>query len=324
MTAPKFVRYLSSAAVAAGVGVAVAVGGAPLAHADGTDTASDSKSESTSTESTSSKTEPSTRLGKAAARLEQRVTKVAQNAREARAERAERVAQFDPAEAVKDLQKRFDKAAKAKGIDEDAVEDDVVPADIGAAPETTPERLRLASRAAAAAQTLNPQESPTAAITPDAATSASTGDDTDDLFSNPFRPNDPEPTPAGMFGPFLDIRSAMLDVSPDSIDPFVREGFEAGYRVSQMVPWVNLPIPLLHIAAAAADPEQSVAQVGINQLLLTLPPIGIVYYGYDQAADLANVEVAAAALKETFYSTVWDTLDPLEILHERGQAGLPS
>ncbi len=324
MTTPKFVGFLSSAAVAAGVGVAVAVGGAPLAHADGTDTASDSKSESASTESASSKAEPSTRLGKAAAKLEQRVTKAAQNAREARAERAERVAQFDPAEAVRDLQKRFEKTAKAKTVDEDAA-DDVVPVDIEDDPETTPERVSLAARAAAAAQALNPaQEAPTAAITPDADTTASTGDDTDDLFSNPFRPNDPEPTPAGMFGPFLDIRSAVLDVSPDAIDPFVREGYEAGYRVSQMVPWVNLPIPLLHIAAAAADPDQSVAQVGINQLLLTLPPIGIVYYGYDQVADLANVEVAAAALKETFYRTVWDTLDPLEILHERGQSGLPS
>ncbi len=315
MTAPKYVGYLGSAAVAAGVGVAVAFGGAPLAHADdGADTKSGSKSESTSTESKGPKKEPSTGLGKAAAKLEKRAATVARDAREAREarlDRLERVAKFDPAEAVKDLQKRFDKVAKP---DTEAEATDV------AEPEAKPKRLDLAARAAAAAQALTPaKEAREAAVAPDVETRAGT----DDLFSNPFRADDPEPTPAGMFGPFLDIREAVLEVSPDAIDPFVREGFEAGYRVSQMVPWVNLPIPLLQIAAASADPDQSVPQVAINQLLLTLPPVGIAYYGYDQAADLLNVEVAAAALKEDFYRTVWDTLDPLEILHERGESGLP-
>ncbi|BBZ01168.1 hypothetical protein MCHIJ_06050 [Mycolicibacterium chitae] len=308
MTAPKYVGYLGGAAVAAGVGMAIAVGGVATAHAEGTDTKSDSKSESTSAESNGPKKERSTGLGKAAAKLEKRAAKVARDAREAREARLERVAKFDPAEAVKDLQKRFDKAAKP--ADEPEVTD----------AEAKPKRLDLAARAAAAAQALAPaKEAPEAAVVPDVETRSGT----DDLFSNPFRPDDPEPTPAGMFGPFLDIREAVLDVSPDAIDPFVREGFEAGYRVSQMVPWVNLPIPLLQIAAASADPEQSVPQAAINQLLLTLPPVGIAYYGYDQVADLLNVEDAAAALKEDFYRTVWDTLDPLEILHERGESGLP-
>lgn len=312
MTSPKYIGYLGGAAVAAGVGAAIAVGGAAAAYADTADTKSDSKSDATSTEAKGPKKEPSTRLGKTASKLEQRVTTVAREARDAREARIERVSKFDPADAVKDLQKRFTKAAKAADkADTDVAEDET----------QQPTRLNLAARAAETARALKPAPAPLAAAAQSEDVTAAAS--TDDLFSNPFRADDPAPKPAGMFGPFLDIRTAVLDASPDALEPFVREGYEAGYRVSQMVPWVNLPIPLLHIAAAAADPDQRIAQVGINQLLLTLPPVGIAYYGYDQAADLINMEVAAAALKEDFYRTVWDTLDPLELLHDRGNAGLP-
>ncbi len=88
------------------------------------------------------------------------------------------------------------------------------------------------------------------------------------------------------------------------------------------MPWVNVPIPLSAILAALTEEDPSVAQVAINQLLLTTPPVSTLYYGYDQLADLLNVEDAAAAQKDAFYALVWDTLDPGELLHIQGQSGL--
>ena len=51
-------------------------------------------------------------------------------------------------------------------------------------------------------------------------------------------------------------------------------------------------------------------------------PVSLLYYGYDELADLANVEDTASALKQQFYSTVWDTVDPLGLLHVEGESGI--
>jgi hypothetical protein len=64
------------------------------------------------------------------------------------------------------------------------------------------------------------------------------------------------------------------------------------------------------------------AQIIINELLKTTGPVSLLYYGYDQIADLANRESEARQLKEQFYSTVWDTVDPFALLHEAGDHGL--
>jgi hypothetical protein len=48
----------------------------------------------------------------------------------------------------------------------------------------------------------------------------------------------------------------------------------------------------------------------------------LIYYGYDELADLANLEVEASTLKDQFYTTAWDTLDPLGVLHVKGESGL--
>lgn len=50
----------------------------------------------------------------------------------------------------------------------------------------------------------------------------------------------------------------------------------------------------------------------------------MLYYGFDQIADLLNVEDAAYAAKEELYITLWNNLDPQGILHNVGESGLRS
>ncbi len=65
---------------------------------------------------------------------------------------------------------------------------------------------------------------------------------------NPFRADDPDPKdfPEAI----MDLRKALIDASPDQLDPFVREATEQIYRGSQIVPWVNAVIPI------SEDPAQ--------------------------------------------------------------------
>jgi hypothetical protein len=147
---------------------------------------------------------------------------------------------------------------------------------------------------------------------------------TDDPLSNPFRADDPWPT--GMPDAVLGIEQttvAALNSTPLAVlSPLYREAFEAVYRGSQVVPYVNVPIPLTKILAALGDPDKSVPQTLINQLLLTTQPVSALYYGYDEIADLLNVEDSAYELKQGFYRTIWDTIDPLGALHNVGDPGI--
>lgn len=143
---------------------------------------------------------------------------------------------------------------------------------------------------------------------------------------NPFRENDPGPY--GIPAEVVAAENQLLDVTPAPLKPYVREGYEATYRVSQMVPYVNAPIPIVKIVRVlpgllAGDEEaKDSAQVIVNQLLLTTPPVSFAYYGYDLVTDLLNVEVQAQASKEQFYATLWDTLDPAFLLHNEGEDGI--
>lgn len=141
--------------------------------------------------------------------------------------------------------------------------------------------------------------------------------------ADPFRPQDPEPDdmPAAVLG----LRNLLMGAVGPEFRPYVREGVEAVYRGSQIVPWVNTVVPAYKIVPAfieAARGNRSGAQVIINQLLLTTGPVSLLYYGYDEIADLANREAEARLLKEQFYATAWDTLDPMALLHVAGQHGL--
>jgi hypothetical protein len=149
---------------------------------------------------------------------------------------------------------------------------------------------------------------------------------------NPFRPMPPEPAPNDMPGQIWDVEKAIIkafDPAP-FLKPFVREGFEAGFRVSQMIPFVNAVIPAINIVnqlpnLASADPTvvRAAAQSIVNNLIVTLHPVSVLYYAYDEVADLINLEYEAQVLKEWFYSTTWNVLDPFALLHNRGDSGLP-
>jgi hypothetical protein len=68
--------------------------------------------------------------------------------------------------------------------------------------------------------------------------------------------------------------------------------------------------------------DKSAAQLAVNQMLLLAPPVAAVYYGYDEIADLLNVEVPAQQFKEAFVATAWNIADPVAWLHIRGESGL--
>lgn len=292
MPSAKYAGYLGGAAVAAGVGVAIAVGGQATAHADAEDGKPAAESAGPQKPSPAAKFERT--VSKVSAKVSDRVESVTTKTK------------FDPAGAAKDLEKKFT-AKKAAQPREGAV--------LGSNTKNTKNTKNLEGITARVARSLN--DAPVAKS--DAGVQADSSGDA--FFTNPFRADDPRPSQAEMFGPVTSVRDSVVSATPTELQPFVREGFEAGYRISQMVPWVNLPIPLLQIAQGVPGDHQN-TQVAINQLLLTLPPVGIAYYGYDQVADLLNVEDGAAELKQDFYRTVWG-IDFLGLLHNPGDSGLP-
>jgi hypothetical protein len=157
-------------------------------------------------------------------------------------------------------------------------------------------------------------------------TTTDTADVAAEREPNPFRADDPDPT--DMPATVLDAEHALLARIPEVARPFVREGYEASYRFSQMVPYVNAPIPVGRIIVLlpgllqGETSAKNSAQIIVNQLLLTTPPVSILYYGYDEVADLLNIEEQAQANKERFYATAWDTLDPRFLLHNEGSPGI--
>ncbi|MCI4673773.1 hypothetical protein [Candidatus Mycolicibacterium alkanivorans] len=143
---------------------------------------------------------------------------------------------------------------------------------------------------------------------------------------NPLRPMPPEPAPNDMPGPVWDLEQAVVNAFPDILQPVPREVFEAGYRATQMIPWVNIIVPFVNIGTnlpAALAGDKNATQRIINNLIVTIQPVAIAYYGYNEIADLLNVEQLALDLQTWAITTAWDVLDPFQLLHNRGQSGLP-
>lgn len=146
--------------------------------------------------------------------------------------------------------------------------------------------------------------------------------------ADPFRPEDP--TPFAVPALFRNLELAVLDSPFVSIQyaPYVREGLEFAYRASQVVPVVDTVVPATEIvpqifaALIGGHGNREATQVIVNQLLLTTQPAALLYYGYDQIADLLNMEFRAQELKEEAYATAWNILDPLHLLHIAGHSGL--
>lgn len=143
---------------------------------------------------------------------------------------------------------------------------------------------------------------------------------------NPFRPMPPEPVAQDMPGPIWTLEQSFINIFPGAIKPVAREGFEFGYRLTQMVPWVNLVVPLTNIVTdlpAAFEGDKLASQRVINNLIVTIHPVAVLYYGYNELADVLNVEAQALQLQSWAIATAWNILDPFALLHVRGQSGLP-
>ena len=59
-----------------------------------------------------------------------------------------------------------------------------------------------------------------------------------------------------------------------------------------------------------------------NDLLAVLLPLAGGAALSSQIADLLNVEDSAYELKQGFYRTIWDTIDPSGALHNVGDPGI--
>lgn len=177
---------------------------------------------------------------------------------------------------------------------------------------------------------------PTAAVTTDTtdvvtstkSAAAQAGDTTPDVpwSPNPLRPMPPEPAPNDMPGAVWDLEQSVVNVFPDWLKPLPREVFEAGYRGTQFIPWVNIVVPFANIGANLQDAlngDKNATQRIVNNLIITIQPVAAVYYGYNEIADLLNLEQPALDLQTWIFKTAWNVLDPFAWLHNRGESGLP-
>ncbi|MEV0670851.1 hypothetical protein [Mycobacterium sp. NPDC050441] len=335
MASTKYIGYVGGVAVAAGVGAALAVAGQGTAHADSTDGAAKDSKNSTSQHVKAGPKRTAVKAGK---------TKTG----EATTGEAKRP---KPLSKVKDtLEKQAGKIENAAAQVTDAVKS---AKPVAATPKPKPSaeefeagqvaKLKdlFAPKQAAAARPdpVVADKSDTEAVvqpvsrslvTPKVGavqTQADTADGGQAWDPNPFRADDPEPK--DIPEPILNLRNALMNTAlPDELDPFIREATEQIYRGSQIVPWVNAVIPISKILpslapalgddAAARDARQTI----INELIKTTPPGSAVYYGYDIAADLLNVEDQGADLKVQAVATVWDLLDPFQLAHNKGNSGI--
>jgi hypothetical protein len=230
--------------------------------------------------------------------------------------------------------KKPDKLDPADDVKVDAVKvDDVDPADakvddVAADPSTPPPAVSGAASSVTTDAEPEPAVDDAAESAPEAAAEAGPVP----WSLNPFRPMPPEPAPNDMPGQIWNVEQSIINAFAPApfMQPFVREGFEAGFRVSQMIPFVNAVIPVVNIVdqlpnLSSADPVvvRDATQSIINNLIVTLHPVSVLYYAYDEIADLVNLEYEAQVLKEWFYTTAWDVLDPFGLLHNRGVSGLP-
>ncbi|WP_286149144.1 hypothetical protein [Mycobacterium sp. IS-1496] len=314
MASQKYIGYVGGLAVAVGVGAAVAVAGQGTAHAETASPSSASESASGSQSSSAvdaGPKKPDADSGADTAKADDTDTadkkaddkpslskKLRQSAKQFEAEQVETLrAVFTPRDVEKDADD--EPAAKRDNASDDEADVPTAQARLAGEPADEP--------------TEEPVDEPVAAA---AAAPAPWSPD-------PFRPEDPDPD--DMPDAVLTLRDLLVGAAGPEFRPYIREGVEAVYRGSQIVPWVNVVVPAYKIVPAfieAAQGNKVGAQIIINELLKTTGPVSLLYYGYDQIADLANMEYEARLLKEQFYSTVWDTLDPLALLHEYGDHGL--
>ena len=266
MASAKYLGYVGGAAVAVGVGAALATVGQGTAHAetDNKPTSAESKGPERKIENVrkalkadrddraekaeradkSDKKDPAAKLEKKLSQLADDLSSAARNAPQPK---------FDASEAVQKLQKQF----KADVEQSPAKIQAKLQSTVEAETETATVRLTdLATKASEAAASLTKLAAITRAdeivhadlgvagaeVTPVTLSNMSLAHAfTDDPGSDPFRADDPWPT--SMPADILSIEQAtvgLLNSTPlAAFSPYYREGYEAAYRASQLVPWVN-------------------------------------------------------------------------------------
>ncbi|BBY63496.1 hypothetical protein [Mycolicibacterium helvum] len=297
MGSNKYVGYVGGVAVAVGVGAAIAAAGQGVASADTGKSDSSSASDSAKTDAGPKKsTTGTTKRPKPVSKVNDKPSSAAASDTKSVASTptsAKTIAADFEAVQVKKLQGLFTGHA--------------APRPAAATPSTTPET--------AAAVTTETTAAATAAATP-----------TFTWNWNPFRWMPPEPAPQDMPGPIWTLEQSFIAVFPDLVKPVAREGFEFGYRLTQMVPWVNVIVPITNIVAELPDAlagDKAAAQRVINNLIVTINPVAVLYYGYNEVADFLNLEAPALQLQSWFIASLWNLFDPFALLHNRGESGLP-
>lgn len=320
MASTKYIGYVGGVAVAAGVGAAIAVAGQGTAHADSADGTSKDSASSTSQHVNAGPKRGDTKRAKplstVKAGVKEAVDKQADKIEKAAAHVAKTVQAAKPAKPAAVKPKPKPSAEEFEAGEVAKLKDLFTP------------KQAAAPKSKAETESVTQPESKTL-VTPKLSavqTQADTAADAPAWDPNPFRANDPEPT--DFPDAIMNLRKALMEASPNELDPFVREATEQIYRGSQMIPWVNAVIPIgkivTHLApAVGSGPEALDArQTIINELIKTTPPGSFVYYGYDLVADVINLETPGAELKHTAVATVWDLLDPLHVAHNPGESGI--
>jgi len=292
MGSNKYVGYVGGVAVAVGVGAAIAAASQGVASADTGKSDSSSASDSAKSDTGPKKSATgNTKRTKPVSKVNDKPSSAAASdttSATAKVTSAKTTAAEFEAVQVKKLQGLFTGHAAPRPV---------AAVDSTAATTTT-------TAAATAAATINPATA----------------------FWNPFRWMPPEPAPQDMPGPIWTLEQSFMAIFPNQVKAVAREGFEFGYRLTQMIPWVNIIVPVTNIITDLPDAfagDKAAAQRVINNLIVTIHPVAVLYYGWNELGDVLNLEAPALQLQTWFISSLWNLFDPFALLHIRGEAGLP-
>ncbi|ORA22337.1 hypothetical protein [Mycobacterium aquaticum] len=311
MASTKYIGYVGGVAVAVGVGAAIAAAGQGTANADATDGGSTAKDAGTSTSVNAGPKRTPAGPAKALSKINDNVAKVSAQVTTTAHTVSTSISDSLAKPAAQPVTKVGSKPDfEAKQVDR--LKKMFEPKQTAApqkptAPKPDSSVDAPVSRAAVQADTPAPTAAP-------------------GWSPNPFRADDPTPTNEPEL--VQQLSSTLIGITPEALQPFTREGVEAGYRVSQMVPWLNIVVPATKIipnlspALQSGDDGARARQVIVNQLLITTQPGSLAFYGYDEVADLLNVEYPADDLKQQAFVTAWNILDPFQLAHVEGESGI--
>jgi hypothetical protein len=314
MASTKYIGYVGGVAVAVGVGAAIAAAGQGTANADATDGGSAAKDAGTSTSVNAGPKRSAPGPAKALSKINDNVAKVSAQVTKTAHSVSASISDSLAKPAAKPVTKVGSKPTPS-------------PADFEAKQVDRLKKMFEPRQAAAQHTAPKPDSSVDAPVSRAAVQADTPAPTAAPAWSpNPFRTDDPTPTNEPEL--VQQLSSTLIGITPEALQPFTREGVEAGYRVSQMVPWLNIVVPATKIipnlspALQSGDDGARARQVIVNQLLITTQPGSIAFYGYDEVADLLNVEHPADDLKQQAFVTAWNILDPFHLAHVPDESGI--